>query len=310
MHAEAPSANSRQPPQQSWQPDAQPQPQPQPEYTKTLISIPNQSEHAYLSHFAAAALGASSQQSRQQPWRPEWQPQPEYAKHHAAQGAAQPSAPPKEGYEPYYGAAAAAAAGSGSTSGSEGSSRGAGLALKWCRVTGCAGVCTALVKKRYILILQVLLSAMHNAADSLRISLVHYGSAGSVINPLCCVWLQAAAGAERRASHIPHFAPADAFSNFPVLCLAAGSSRGGAPAHFICPITHQLMFDPVLAADGFCFEASAIRKCALTFASDIVQKVFCICQIATQCSPRAAPDSRRRQSASALPLFEITPKVF
>lgn len=42
--------------------------------------------------------------------------------------------------------------------------------------------------------------------------------------------------------------------------LPAGSGGGSVPAHFLCPITHQLMFDPVLAADGFCYEASAISR--------------------------------------------------
>ena len=36
--------------------------------------------------------------------------------------------------------------------------------------------------------------------------------------------------------------------------------EGGAPASLLCPITQELMIDPVIAADGFTYERSAIER--------------------------------------------------
>ena len=41
---------------------------------------------------------------------------------------------------------------------------------------------------------------------------------------------------------------------------AAGIDVDDLPEEFVCPITHQLMTDPVIAVDGHSYERSAIQK--------------------------------------------------
>jgi len=41
---------------------------------------------------------------------------------------------------------------------------------------------------------------------------------------------------------------------------AARRGEGGAPSEFVCPITHEVMTDPVVASDGMTYERQAIRE--------------------------------------------------
>ena len=45
-----------------------------------------------------------------------------------------------------------------------------------------------------------------------------------------------------------------------VRMMAAAAQSGGVPPSFICPITLEVMQDPVTAADGHSYEAEAIRQ--------------------------------------------------